>query len=309
MRTIKYLAIILLIVIIIPVGFLYLAPEKATTIINRMGERISGLERKEMQLPDGLRYVYLEGGSGEPLMLIHGFGGDKSNFVLVARFLTPRYRVIIPDNIGFGESSHPADADYQTGAQARRIHALAKALGIGRLHLGGNSMGGHIAMSYASLYPKEVASLWLLDPGGVWSAAESDLRRIAKEKGKNLLMAKNEDDFAEIFKFVMSNPPPIPRPMLNVMARERIKNYKLEERIFKELTGDSIEKAINGSMVPTLIVWGKEDHVINPVSAGILHKLMPKSTVIIMAGIGHMPMLEDPKQCVEDYLKFRSSLK
>ncbi len=308
MRILKHLVIILFIIIIIPVAFLYLAPEKATKLIYGAGRMMSGLERKEIILPDGLRYVYLEGGKGEPLMLLHGFGGDKDNFTLIARYLTPRYRVIIPDHIGFEESAHPTDADYRTGAQARRLHALAMALGINNLSLGGNSMGGHIAMAYASLFPKEVKSLWLLDPGGVWSAPESELRKIIREKGKNPLMATSEDEFAEIFKFVMNDPPPVPRPMLNVLAQARKKNFALEQRIFKQLTADSIEHLIKGSTVPTLIVWGDKDRVINPASAEILHKLMPRSTVIMMPGIGHLPMLEAPKKCADDYAKFRSSL-
>lgn len=73
---------------------------------------LAGLVRKEMELPGGLRYVYLQGGTGEPLMLLHGFGANKDNFVRVAKYLTPNYRVIIPDHIGFGESAKPAKADY-----------------------------------------------------------------------------------------------------------------------------------------------------------------------------------------------------
>lgn len=308
MKILKYLSIFLFIIIVFPLAFLYLAPAKATGSIHWAGQKMSGIERREITLPGGLRYVYLEGGKGEPLMLFHGFGGDKYNFMLIARYLTSHYRVIIPDHIGFGESAHPADADYTTRAQAERLHGLAKALGIENLHVGGNSMGGHIAMAYASLYPKEVKSLWLLDPGGVWSAPESDLRKIIREKGKNPLMASTEEEFAEIFKFVMSDPPPIPRPMLNVMARERKKNFDLEARIFKQLTGDTVEKVIKGSTVPALIVWGKEDRVLSPASAEILHKLMPNSRVIMMPGIGHLPMIEDPGKCAEDYLKFRASL-
>ncbi|HPC39627.1 MAG TPA: alpha/beta hydrolase [Spirochaetota bacterium] len=308
MRLLKYLVIILVLIILIPLGFLYMAPEKATGLIHMTGRLMAGVERREIRLPDGLRYVYLEGGTGEPLMLLHGFGADKENFTLIARHLTPRYRVIIPDHVGFGESSHPADADYRTGAQARRLHALAQALGIGELHLGGSSMGGHIAMAYASLYPKEVKSLWLLDPGGVWSAPESEFRKIVRETGKNPLMAKNEQEFAETFRFVMNDPPPIPRPMLDVMSRERIRNFPLEQRIFKELTGDPIEKRIAGSSVPTLIVFGEKDRAIHPATAEVLHRLMPNSRVIMLPGIGHLPMLEAPARCANDYLKFRGSL-
>ncbi len=308
MRTIKYLIIIVSLIVVSGVGFLYIAPEKATGIILDAGRAMSGLERKEITLPGGLRYVYCEGGTGEPLMLLHGFGADKGNFTLIARYLTPRYRVIIPDHIGFGESAHPADADYTSAAQARRLRSLAQALGITGIHLGGSSMGGHISMAYAAAFPGEVKSMWLLDPGGVWSAPKSELKKIISETGKNPLMAATEDEFIAIFDFVMNDPPPIPGPMLRVMARERINNFELEGRIFKQITADSVENRIKGSPVPTLIVWGKEDRAINPATADILHGLIPKSEVIIMPGIGHLPMLEDPKQCADDYLKFRSSL-
>jgi pimeloyl-ACP methyl ester carboxylesterase len=68
-------------------------------------------------------------------------------------------------------------------------------------------MGGHIAMTYAALYPTEVASLWLFDPGGVWSAPQSELRKILSEQERNPMLAKTEDEFAQLFAFVMSDPP------------------------------------------------------------------------------------------------------
>jgi len=284
-------------------------PETATTMAIDLERKRAGLSRRQIDLPGGLHYVYLEGGQGEPLMLLHGFGANKDNFVRVARFLTPRYRVIIPDHLGFGETGHPSDADYRAGAQAVRLRSLARALGITRLHLGGSSMGGHISMMYAALYPDEVQSLWLLDPGGIWSAPPGELHKVIVEGGENPLMAKNEDDFARIFAFVMSEPPFIPRPMLNAMARERINNYDLEKRIFMELSSDSVEEHVAGLKTPTLIVWGDKDRVINMATAGVLHKLMPDSQVIIMPGVGHLPMLEQPEKAADDYLKFRTQLK
>ncbi|MGA9111194.1 MAG: alpha/beta hydrolase [Smithella sp.] len=308
MRIVKIILVFIIICILAGIGFVYLAPQKATSLAIDMERKRSGLTRKEINLPNGINYVYLDGGKGEPLILLHGFGANKDNFTRVARFLTPHYRVIIPDNLGFGESGHPHDADYSSSAQAARIRALAQALGITKVHLGGSSMGGQISMMYAFYYPDEVKSLWLIDPGGIWSAPKSEFYELITKTGENPLMARNEDEFAKIFAFVMADPPFIPRPMLNVMAQERIRNYDLEKRIMKEMSSDSAEKYVTGLTTPTLIVWGDKDRVINPATAEILHKMIPASEVIMMKGLGHLPMLEEPRQSAEDYLKFREAL-
>ena len=308
MRIVKAVLIFLIVCIVANIGCLYMAPEKFTEFAVDMERKRSGLERKEINLPGNIQYVYLEGGKGEPLMLLHGFGANKDNFTRAARFLTPHYRVIIPDHIGFGESSHPQDADYSAGVQATRIKTLAKALGITKLHIGGSSMGGYISMMYAALYPDDVKSLWLLDPGGIWSAPPSELREIIVKTGENPLMAKNEDEFAKIFAFAMADKPFIPRPILNVMAQERIRNYDLEKRIFQEITAESAENYVTGLKTQTLIVFGEKDRAIHPVTADILHNLMPNSEVIIMKGLGHLPMIENPRQSANDYLAFRNKL-
>ena len=308
MRIVKLVVMALAALVLAAVGFVYIAPEKATHFAITLERQRAGLVRKQIELPGGLRYVYLEGGQGEPLLLLHGFGADKDNFVRAARFLTPHFHVIVPDQIGFGESAHPLQADYAPIAQSKRLRALMQALGIKNIHLGGSSMGGHIALTYAALYPEEVQSLWLLDSAGVWTAPESELQKIIRQTGHNPLMARNEDEFAATFAFVMNDPPFIPRPMLNVLARERIRNFALEERIFSQLKADSIEQRIRGLSTPTLIVWGEKDRGINVATANILHTLLPNSQLILMRGIGHLPMIERPQQSAEDYLRFRASL-
>ena len=286
---------------------IHFVPETALHLAVGVDRQRSGLVRKEIELPGGMHWVYLEGGHGEPLILLHGFGADKDNFTRAARFLTPHFRVIVPDLIGFGESAHPQDADYSPTAQAERVRALAQALGITNVQIGGNSMGGQIALTYAALHPTEVTSLWLLDAAGVWTAPESELQKIYRESGRNPLMAKSEAEYAGIFALVMSDPPFVPRPLLNVMARERIQNFTLETRIFNQIRTDSIEGRISGLTVPALIVWGERDRAINVATADILHRLLPNSQVVIMPGVGHLPMLERPRQSAEAYLRFRAS--
>ena len=182
------------------------------------------------------------------------------------------------------------------------------ALGFDHVHVGGNSMGGQIALTYAARYPTEVTSLWLLDPSGVWSAPKSEMMKIVEGGGRNPLLIQSEDDFAQVIKFLMSKPPFIPRPMLNVLARARLQNLALEQRIFKQFGGDSVEQRITGLSTPTMIVWGEKDRVFNVATADVLHKLMPKSQVAIVPDTGHVPMMERPEQSAEAYLRFRKSL-
>lgn len=307
-RIFAILAVAAVMFIVLAIGFVYLAPESATRLFLALERKQAGLERKEIDLENGMHYVYLEGGQGEPLMLLHGFGANKDSFDRVAKFLTPKYRVIVPDHIGFGESAHPPDADYSPAAQAERLHVLAKALDVTDVHIGGSSMGGQIAMSYAVQFRSEVKSLWLIDTAGIWSAPASELRKTIEETGKNPLLIRTEEEFAGLFPWVMAEPPFIPMPIMNVLAQERIRNFDLEQRIFTQIAGDSMEERVRGLPTPSLIVWGDKDRTINAATAEVLHGLLPRSQVMIMPGIGHVPVIERPQQSADDYLRFRSGL-
>ena len=60
--------------------------------------------------------------------------------------------------------------------------------------------------------------------------------------------------------------------------------------------------------VPALVVWGQQDRVLHPGTAGILQMLLIKSEVVMMQGVGHVPMLEEPERSAMDYLRFRATL-
>ena len=299
MRTVKYIVGGLLALAVFLVGCVYLAPGATTRFFINVDRTRSGLERKELKLDNGLTIVYLEGGKGEPLLLLHGFSDDKDNFVYVARELVGRYHVIIPDINGFGESSRPAGANYGAQAQAERLHAFANALGLKPLHLGGSSMGGQISVLYAAAYPAEVKSLWLLDAGGLRTAPPSDMDKIKANP-------KNFDSEADL---AMSDPPFIPKPMMDYIGQERAKNAEMEKIVGHDLGQEpGVEERIKGLATPALIVWGAQDHMINPAAAQIFHGLLPHSQVIIMPGAGHLPMLEQPEKSAADYIAFREKL-
>lgn len=287
--------------------YVYLFPDNAARHTLEAWRHQAGLVRKEISLPDGLTVAYLEGGTGEPLVLLHGFGADKDAFTPVAQFLTPHYRVLSLDVIGFGESSRPANANYAPPAQAERLRAWLEAMGLGRIHLGGSSMGGQIALTYAARHSNDVASLWLISPAGVWSAPKSELLTRLAEGERNLLLVQSEAEFAELFAFVMSKPPYIPSPVMRALARVRIRNFELERQIFAQIVSYGVEQDAQGLAMPALIVWGDRDRALSVECADILHRRMPRSKVKVMPGIGHLPMIENPKEVAEDYLRFRKS--
>jgi pimeloyl-ACP methyl ester carboxylesterase len=243
-------------------------------------------------------------------VLLHGFGGNKDNFTRVARYLTPKYRVIVPDLLGFGESAHPQEASYAYEAQARRVHDFLQTLQLpGQPHLGGNSMGGGVALSYAAQYRGEVASLWLLDPAGLPEAPASELRQVIETSGRNPLLVSNEEEFAQLLAFAMSDPPFLPRAVMDVMARERIGNQALEKKIFWQIAPESLKPQVTGLATPALIVWGAEDRLLHPGTAELLHGLLAQSQVVVMPKVGHVPMVERPQESAQDYLRFREGLK
>jgi len=302
------LVIIFVLSVIAMVAFLHLAPERVMHLLFTIKRKKADLVTRQITLSGGLRYVYMEGGAGEPLLLLHGFGANKDSFLSVTRLLTQRYHVICLDQIGFGESDHPPDISYEAKDQAERLHAFVQTLGFETIHLGGHSMGGLVAMTYASMYPSETQSLWLLAPGGVWSVPESDFVRFMKATGKNLLLVREEDDYPRALAFATEKPLSVPMPILKVLARERIRNLSVEEKIFEALTTESVERLVNGLTVPALIVWGAQDRVLHPAGADVLHKLIPNSKAILMQGVGHLSIMERPEQCVKDYLSFRGEI-
>lgn len=273
----------------------------------------SDLETKVFTLASGDTMVYAENDNltGKPLLLIHGFGGNKDNFTRLADKLDG-YHLIIPDLLGFGESSKPMSADYRADAQAQRLHELMQAKGVAsNLHVGGNSMGGAISVAYAALYPKEVQSLWLIDSAGFWSAGMPESLKEASLEN-NPLLVNSTEDFYHLYDFVMYQPPYIPKTVKAVFAQERIANKELHANILAQIVEDNVEdraKVIATHNIPTLVVWGEKDQVIKPETVNLIKSIIPQSQVIMMPNIGHVPMVEAVEQTAKDYKAFRETLK
>ena len=169
-------------------------------------------------------------------------------------------------------------------------------------------MGGNIAGIYAAQHPENVISLWLVAPGGVVSAEPSEMRRELNAGNPNPLVVESVEDYKRLLDFIFVKRPFIPGPMLKQLAGDAIRNRPLNQNIFKQIDMASnttgLESTLNGSAVPTLILWGTDDRVLHVSGAKILESVMPKAQVAIMEGIGHLPMIEKPGETAEIYINF-----
>ena len=272
----------------------------------------ANLETKIFTLASGDTMSYLEGGNlkGEPLLLIHGFGANKDNFTRIAKKLSD-YHLIMPDLLGFGESSKPPQADYRADAQAQRLHELLQAKGVASdIHVGGNSMGGAISVAYAAMYTNTVKSLWLLDSAGFWSVGFSQDRFGDGGITSSPLLVETKEDYFALYDLVMYKPPYIPKTVQAVFAQTNIDNRDLHGKILEQITADNVEaraKVIAQYNIPTLIVWGAEDKIIKPETAIVMKQIIPQAQVITMPEVGHVPMVEAVKETASDYKGFRAT--
>lgn len=301
----RFLALVAVLIL----ALVILAPATATRMAMGIERGLSGLDLKRASIP-GFDMPYLVGGSGEPLVLLHGISANKDNFTRIARHLTPSFHVVIPDLPGFGDASAPAEADYSLLPQVERVAAFLDTLGLERVHLGGSSMGGHIAAAFAAEYPDRVASLWLLAPGGLESAQPSPVRVAFNETGEVPLFARTPEDFPRVLSLVFNNPPPMPWFVRNTLADEAAERYPHYRNVLMQI-GESpaLEPMVERITAPALVVWGDGDRVLDASGAQVFHSLRPAGTEVrIMNDIGHLPMLEDPATTARDFLDFQAGL-
>ncbi len=264
----------------------------------------SQLEEKRVKVGD-IEVVYLEGGSGPTVLMVHGFAGEKEHWTRFARKLTDHYHVIAVDLPGFGESSRIEGLSYAPKVQAERVEELRVALGIDTWHLVGNSMGGMIAGAYAQMYPRPTLSLTLIDTGGVKSPEESDLAHELRQ-GRNPLVVESREDMDKLLAFSFVNPPYIPGPVIT-HAYEKNKAYSdWNRRIFSELmdNGKVVEDALPSIHVPILVMWGDKDKVIHVSTTQTIKKIKPEAEIKILENCGHAPMIELVDESSEIYLEF-----
>jgi abhydrolase domain-containing protein 6 len=264
----------------------------------------SGLKRRTIQVGDH-RVVYSEGGQGEPVVLVHGFGASADSWNRFAKPLTKRYHVIAPDLPGWGASTRLESASYGYPVQVERLHQFLSQLKLARVHLVGHSMGGFISAAYAARYPDEVITLGLIAPHGMVEPEPSELAQ-SVAKGDNWLVASSHQEFDRLLNNIFAKRPYTPKSVLRYLANHTIRNSAKSSQIFEEMqTNDPLlSERLAKIAAPALIIWGDQDRVLHVSSANLFRQGIKNSEVMVIQGSGHMPPVENARQCATGWLAF-----
>lgn len=256
------------------------------------GVRVQRLRGGRFELPA------LVGGparGGPPLVMLHGFSDTKDSFVDVARVVSGRRRVILPDLPGFSEASQPFDHRYTVPSMgAVLVEALREHAPEG-VHLAGNSLGGAIAAWIALENPQWVRSLTLIGAAGVPMPVPSAMQRHI-EGGHNPFVVRGEEEFPAFVRFVIERRPLMPGPVLRAMARDFVARRPMNEKILAELLEDQLDlrERLAEIDVPTMLLWGDRDRLIDVSAGKVFHRLIPRARLVVMHGVGHCPQVEVP---------------
>jgi triacylglycerol lipase len=270
----------------------------------------AGLVQKELSV-NGVPVPYLVGGSGEALVLVHGFTSNKDNFDAVARYLTPHYTLYSLDLPGHGDADRDLNADFSMDALVSHVRQFVHALGLKRAHLCGSSLGGAVVGFYAARFPEEVASLWLLNAAATSEfATDSEMMKHYDATGKFPYLVQTHEEHARKMDMVFGKPAPIPHCVMFAFGEAAIRDIAIQSAILKQVRKTApIDTVYSNLKTPTLIVTGANDLVVPPTSVQTLAKVFPHSSIQIVEGSGHIPMVDRPKRTARDYLEFRAKLK
>ena len=237
----------------------------------------------------GTKIHYVEAGSGPVVILLHGLGGSTQNWALNIPVLAQKFRVIVPDQIGFGKSDKPF-INYRVGTYVDYLDQFCKQLKIDRASLVGNSMGGWVAAAYTIAFPGRVERLVLVDAAGYAPPANFDYRILYG------LNPSTREGMKQIAARVFYNKIFLSDAFIDQAMALRITagdGYTINSLIESITRGeDFVDNGVKSIKQPTLVVWGRQDGL-TPLSDGErFKKEIPNSTLLVIDQCGHVPQFE-----------------
>lgn len=277
------------------------------------------LDRRSVETSRGAISIAEAGPADGPvLVMLHGGGpgaSGESNYRQNVPALAARFRVVLPDQPGFGASYRPSqgqlDADSITQITVDSLLETFDEIGIGTFHLLGNSLGGAAALALAQQHPDRVQRLVLMAPGGGWlpfgptpSEGQKEMFRYFNGEGPTLRKMQR-------FIGVMTAEP----KKWAATAEDRYQAslepshvdfyHRLNDHFTKRRGMDPLWRTLHQVKAPTLLLWGRDDRTITLEGAQIMLKYIRDVQLHVFGNCGHWVQLErqaEFEQLVEQFL-------
>jgi len=253
----------------------------------------------------GQKIHYIEAGSGPTVILLHGLGGDATNWAATIPALQSKYHVYVPDQIGFGQSDKPI-MNYRVATLVEFLDQFYKKLGIEKATVVGNSLGGWTAASFAISHPGKVDKLVLVSAAGYTSK-----RWGGPELTKDLYSVLNPATTADLkraMSAVFYNKAIITDQAVEMFFTNKLKkgdSLTINAFIDSVLRGeDFIDDQVKTIKAPTLVIWGREDGL-TPLAMGeAFAQDITGAQKVIIEKCGHVAQIEKPAEFNAALLKF-----
>ncbi len=228
-------------------------------------------------------FEFVEEGEGPVLMLLHGLFGALSNWQEVLRFFSTRYKVVIP----LMPIYEMPLKNTNVGGLTDYIHEFIKYKQYQHVTLLGNSLGGHVGLTYTLEHPEKVSAMVLTGSSGLYE----------NSMGGSFPQRNNYDFIRSKVEYTFYHPETATKALVDEVY-ETVNNRSKGMRIIamaKSSIRHNLKTEMQQIKIPVCLIWGANDNITPFYVAEEFHKLIPNSELHFINECGHAPMMEKPE--------------
>jgi 3-oxoadipate enol-lactonase len=238
---------------------------------------------------NGVQIAYARKGAGRPLVLVHGYPLDHTIWDEIIPALENDFDLIAPDLRGFGNSD-VVESQYKISDMAADIASLLDQLGVEKAVTAGHSMGGYVSLAFARAYPERVLGLGLI---ASQAPADSPERKQGRYDAAAEIMKTGVEPVAKSMSAKLTPDERVQAFVQNLIAAQRPAGMAGALKAMAER--DDSTSILSGFKFPVVLVHGEADELIPIQRAQEIKTAVPQATLIELSGVGHMPMMENPR--------------
>ncbi len=227
-------------------------------------------------------FRYLEEGEGEVMVILHGLFGAMSNFTHVINHYRERIKVSVP----ILPIYELPLLDATVGGLVKRVHKFIEWKGYTKVHLLGNSLGGHLGLLYCLKHLDKVKTLTLTGSSGLYESAMGD----------SYPRKSNYEYIKEKTEYTFYDPKTATKELIDEVfdaVNDRSKAIRILS-MAKSAMRNNLREELNQINIPVLLIWGKQDTITPPFVGEEFQKLLPNAELHFIDKSGHAPMMEQP---------------